>query len=595
MSQSIASDPSAQFGMPSNNSAPAPAKLRVWPAVVILVLFWAALFANLSSTLAMFEHFMYQLAAYGVALVAFLGWWLTRRAVSWRDRIGAIVAMLLFGLVTWIVADKSFSAFGIFMSALPLVLTGWVIWLIVARWLSPQVRRVGFCVVLLAAFGWIGLHRFDGLEASMAGDTSWRWQPTKEQLYLESRATTAREATSQTTTAAWKPQPGDSLELRGPQRDGVLTGVSLGGDWEKQPPKLIWREKVGPGWAGMIVVDGHLVTQEQRGENEAVVCYDAATGKELWVHEDKARFKEDLAGVGPRGTPTFADGRIYALGATGILNCLSAADGSVIWSHDVVADAGVKTDELPPFGYAISPLVVDGLVVVWAGGTADKSVLAYRVADGEFAWSCPGGKHTYSSPQVVTLGGQKQIIMLDNKVLQGIRIADGTVLWQEPTVKEMSMPMLQPHLTEDGDLVVAMEPGFVRVQVTHDGDKWSINERWTSNALRPGFNDFVIHKNVIYGLNDGVLCGLDVATGKSLWKKGRLGHGQVLLLPDKDELLISSDTGEIILVSVDRDGYKELGRFQAIEGRTWNGPVIASGRLYLRNGEEMAAFELGLQ
>src|SRR5262249_42650990 len=151
---------------------------------------------------------------------------------------------------------------------------------------------------------------------------------------------------------------------------------------------------------------------------------------------------------------------------------------------------------------------------------------------------------------------------------------------------------LQPHVTDDGDLIIPTAPGLIRLHVARDGDKWKVEEKWHSNALKPEFNDFVIHKDTIYGLNDGVLAAVDVGNGKRLWMKGRLGHGQVLLLPEKDQLLISSDTGEIILVSVDRKGYKELGRFQAIEGKTWNGPVIIGGRLFLRNGEEMAAYEL---
>jgi hypothetical protein len=113
-----------------------------------------------------------------------------------------------------------------------------------------------------------------------------------------------------------------------------------------------------------------------------------------------------------------------------------------------------------------------------------------------------------------------------------------------------------------------------------------------TNSLRPGFNDFVIHVDCAYGLDDGILCCVDLATGQRVWKKGRFGHGQILLLPKLNQLLLSSDTGEIIPVSVDQQGYKELGRFQAVEGKTWNAPVIAGGRLFLRSNQEMAAYGL---
>src|SRR5262249_35699845 len=128
-----------------------------------------------------------------------------------------------------------------------------------------------------------------------------------------------------------------------------------------------------------------------------------------------------------------------------------------------------------------------------------------------------------------------------------------------------------------------------------DGDKWSAAEAWRNNKLRAGFNDFVVHKGSVYALDDGVLCCINLATGERRWKKGRLDHGQILLLPDQDLLLLLVEKGEAILLSVDDNQYKELGRFKALEGKTWNSPVFAENRLYARNGEEMAAFELNTE
>ena len=393
----------------------------------------------------------------------------------------------------------------------------------------------------------------------------------------------------------WILQPGDCPEFRGPQRDGVLPGVSVIADWNEHPPMQLWRQRVGPGWSGMIVVDGHLVTQEQRDKVESVVCYDAATGNELWVHDDAVRFEEALAGAGPRGTPTFAGGRIYALGGKGTLNCLKTETGEVVWSRDIVKDAEVAAADLPQWGYSVSPLVADGFVVVFAGGTSDKSVLAYRAEDGKLAWTAAGGKQSYSSPQLATLRGKKQIVMHDTAAIRVLNIADGKEVWSHSSRSEMALPMLQPHVVGANDLVVSTPPGIARLEVTDrrsDTDKAPL---WETNKLRPDFSDFVIHKGCIYGLNGGVLCCFDLETGKQVWKKSRLGHGQLLLLADQDALLVSSNKGEIILVSVSRDGQKELGRFQAIEGKTWNGPVLVGNRLFLRNAAEMAAYEIRVQ
>jgi outer membrane protein assembly factor BamB len=290
------------------------------------------------------------------------------------------------------------------------------------------------------------------------------------------------------------------------------------------------------------------------------------------------------------------NGRIYSVGGLGMLNCLKPETGAVTWSHDITADAGLPKNELPQWGYAVSPLVVDNLVIVFAGGTTGKGVLAYRADDGKLAWAVPSGKTSYSSPQAATLNGKKQIVMHDTGSLRVLDVADGKEVWSFPNGGEMSLPMLQPHVVGATDLVASITPGMARLEVSNqlptDGER---APRWSTNKLRPDFSDFVIHKDSIYGLNDGILCCLDLETGNQVWKKSRLGHGQVLMLADQDVLLVSNEKGEIILVAVDRNGPKELGRFQAIEGKTWNGPVLVGNRVFLRNAAEMAAFELTVQ
>jgi outer membrane protein assembly factor BamB len=284
------------------------------------------------------------------------------------------------------------------------------------------------------------------------------------------------------------------------------------------------------------------------------------------------------------------------VGGLGTLNCLRAETGEVIWSHDIVKDAGVAPNELPQWGYSVSPLVTDGLVIVFAGGTAGKCILAYRADDGKLAWTADSGKQSYSSPQLMTAGGQKLVVMHDTTAIRALTLADGKGIWSYPNGSEITMPMLQPHVVGPSDLVVSITPGMARLEVTRQlpTDRAQA-PRWESSRLRPDFSDFVIHKGRIYGINDVVLCCLDVETGDLVWKKSRLGHGQMLLIADQDALLVSNEKGEIILVAIDRTGPKELGRFQAIEGKTWNGPVLVGNRVFLRNAAEMAAYELNVQ
>lgn len=575
-------------------TTPREAKLRLVPAFVFLAIFWALLYANGIMDLPAAARFLSRMGTYAIAMLAFLIWWLSRSSIRWRDRLLALVVAIVIGIITRQFTDKTIDGFGLLLISFPVLVTGWLVWVAIAQRWWPRTQRIGFCLLMVCIFGFFTLRRFDGLRGAQTGDMSWRWTATHEQDFMTTRATVAKHLAPANEAKKWTLQPGDCAEFRGQERDGVLRGISVVPDWQEHPPKLLWKKKVGPGWSGMIVVDGHLVTQEQRGEVESVVCYDAATGDELWAHDDHVRFEESLAGAGPRGTPTFAAGRIFALGARGTLNCLTPETGAVLWSRDIMKDGDVEPSEMPQWGFSVSPLVVDNLVIVFAGGTKGKSIIAYKVADGSIAWARPGGKQSYSSPQLATLAGKKQIAMHDTAAIRVLNIADGVEQWSNANESELALPMLQPHVVAPNDLVVSTSPGMARLEVRgKPGDAPA--PRWATNKLRPDFSDFVIHKGLLYGLNNGILCCLDVESGNLVWKKSRLGFGQIVLLADQDALLVSNEKGEIILVSIGREGPKELGRFQAIEGKTWNGPVLVGNRVFLRNAAEMAAYELSVQ
>jgi len=342
----------------------------------------------------------------------------------------------------------------------------------------------------------------------------------------------------------------------------------------------------------MTVIGNRLYTQEQRGDKEAVVCYDALTGSQIWTHEDVTRFEEAVSGVGPRSTPTFDSGRILTLGATGILNCLDAATGNVVWSRDIKQDSGAKA---PLWGFSCSPLVVVQKVVVYAGGDSDKGLLAYRLESGELLWGAPAGQSSYSSAQFATLAGMPQFLMLHDSGLTSFDPADGKKLWETGLVIKGAPRCGQPRLIGENKLAVgALDgPGVTLLEVTKAGDRWNVSRLWTSRDLKPEFPDFVVHKAHAYGFDVSIFCCLNLADGKRTWKEGRFGCGQVILLDDQALLLVISETGEAILLAADPQAQKELGRFQAVHGKTWNHPVLANGRLYVRNAEEMACYAIG--
>ncbi len=365
----------------------------------------------------------------------------------------------------------------------------------------------------------------------------------------------------------------------------------------KQTRRELWRHRIGPGWSSFAVVGNRLYTQEQLGEDEAVICYDAATGGELWSHRDAVRFTEPLAGPGPRATPTFHEGRIYALGAAGRLNCLDAATGEVTWSRDIKSDADVKVP--PTWGFASSPLIAEGVVTVFAGGPENKSVLGYDASTGEPKWSAGEGQFSYSSTQLSKLGGVDQLLIATDRGLSAFDPASGRVLWTHtgPPLNEGMSRCVQSPVVGDSDVLLGTGFGIgtQRVHVASSGDGWTVTAVWPepSRAIRPYYNDMVVHQDHIYGFDNNLFTCVSLSDGKSKWKARGYGNGQALLLPDQDLLVILSEkTGEVALVAAKSDGHHELARFKAIEGKTWNHPVVAHGKLFVRNGEEAACFEL---
>lgn len=561
---------------------------RYWPGVVLVAAYWIFQLCCRRLELSMFVLFVSRMAVLALLVLCFSIWWLAYRRIARRERwfaiavtfIGAALAVPLSTLGLWIIA------FG-----LPWVFTLSLAWLIVSKRASPRLRLGGLAAAVWLVWGFSSLLRMDGLSGDQESEIHWRWEPTAEELFLRERKDATPDAPSDVAATAVELAAGDWPQFRGLNRDGRVNEGKLNLDWKTSPPGLLWKKRVGPSWSSVILVNGRLYTQEQRGPMEAVVCYEAATGRELWVHEEPGRFEEGVSGPGPRATPTFAGGRIYASGASGKLSCLDAADGHEIWTRDLVADSGAA---VPQWGFSSSPLVLAGLVVAFAGGPNDSGLLAYRAQTGEPAWKIPTGKITYSSPQAVSLHGTEQILFASERGIVGVEPSSGAVLWEYSLEKEMTQPTIQPHIIGDSKVLIPSSDGLSLLEIRHTEGVWTVERRWRSRALRPAFNDVVLHGGAIYGFDEGIFCCVDLQTGTRRWKEGRYGHGQVLLLADSSLLLVMTESGQAVLLEANPDGHKELGRFQAIQGKTWNHPIIAHGRLYLRNSEEMACYELGL-
>jgi outer membrane protein assembly factor BamB len=354
------------------------------------------------------------------------------------------------------------------------------------------------------------------------------------------------------------------------------------------PPAQLWRRPIGPGWSSIAVRGDLLYTQEQRGDDEVVSAYNLKTGEPVWRHRDPVRFWESNGGAGPRGTPTVSNRRVYTMGATGILNALDADTGALIWSRNAATDTEV---EVPYWGVASSPLVVDDVVIVAVSGR----LAGYDAANGKPRWLGPAGGSGYSSPHLLTIDGVPQILLLRGSRTISVSPADGTVLWEHTWVPGVGI--VQPAVIANGDVLVTVGDamgglGVRRLAITRGEGGWNVEERWTSRGLKPYFSDFVIHEGHAYGFDGSILACIDLADGERKWKGGRYGNGQMVLLADQDRLLVMSEDGELALVSATADKFTEIARFRALDAKTWNHPVLIGDTLVVRNGEEMAAFRL---
>jgi outer membrane protein assembly factor BamB len=377
--------------------------------------------------------------------------------------------------------------------------------------------------------------------------------------------------------------------FRGVARDGRYTAAPIRTAWPDTGLPEVWRQPIGLGYASFVVADGRAFTIEQRRAQEVAAAYDVDSGRELWTVGWDAEFRESMGGDGPRATPTYHDGRVYALGATGELRSLDAATGAVTWRTNILEDSGVGN---LTWGMAAAPLVVDDFVVVLPGGSDDRSVVAYDRRSGERRWSALGDAQSYTSPMLVTLGGLRQILVVTASRVVGLTVDEGRLLWDYPWSNNQGINAAQPLLVGNDRVFLSASygSGAAVIQVTREGEGFRAASVWQNQRIKNRFSSSVLHEGHIYGLDESILTCIDAATGEARWKAGRYGHGQLMIAGDR--LVVVTEDGRVVLVRATPDGHEELASFEAIEGKTWNHPVIADGRLILRNGREMAAFDV---
>ncbi len=488
------------------------------------------------------------------------------------------------------------------------ILTIWI-WMCFRSGWPRLVRLLALAsplVPILLFMPYLGLLRLEEVNGDMLPRFALRWTTTHDRRLPPVEAPPAAKPIDLKTIT-----PDDFPQFLGPQRSGWLPGPKLARDWQAQPPKLLWRRPIGAGWSAFAAVNGYAVTQEQRGDREWITCYEIAMGQPVWGQPIEARHENPMGGIGPRATPTIHQGRVYALGATGMLHCLDGATGKVIWKHNLLERYGnlsqVEFEQLVQWGRAGSPLIALDLVVVPAGGPAleAKNLAAFKAETGQVAWesTCPrkgGGTEqiAYASPALATLAGVQQILIVNEATASGHDPASGECLWSYEWPGRSNMDASSSQAVAIGEDLVLLTKGYSigseLLQLSRGAGNQLVPEsKWKNpRALQTKFTNAVIHGDYAYALSEGILECVALADGQRRWKhtRGRYGNGQILGVGDL--LLVLAEDGRLALVELTPARFTERSQIQALEGKTWNNLCLYGRRLLIRNGQEAACYEL---
>ncbi len=383
---------------------------------------------------------------------------------------------------------------------------------------------------------------------------------------------------------------GDWPQVRGPARDGVATeDPSLARTWTDQGPAERWRRPIGAGFAAPVVAGDRLFTLSAEDDTEHALCLDAATGKTLWQVPIGTRFTNSF-GDGPRATPTVDGDIVYVVSGDAQLSALRIADGEVVWHRDLNEDFG---GAVPRFGFSVSPLIEGDLLLMEVGAAGDQpAVVALDKHSGALRWGALAEAASYSSPVIASIDGIRQVIFSRRAGQEVVGIdLDGAVLWRHPGARAaIVIPMViapnRVFLSSSDD-----DYGGVMLEIGRDGDdNWQVAEVWRNARMRNHFNNAVIVGQYLYGFDNATLRCLDLADGSEQWAHRGFGKGS--LIAASDRLYVLGDDGTLALVHATPERYEELGRVQAMTGRAWTAPALARGTIFVRDHDEIAAFDV---
>jgi outer membrane protein assembly factor BamB len=378
-------------------------------------------------------------------------------------------------------------------------------------------------------------------------------------------------------------------QWRGPNRDGVSPEKGLLTQWSANGPDIVWKAKTGDGYASPAIADGRCILTVQDGTDEAIVCWDAETGSERWRRKYPARFENRESGVGPHGTASIVGDRAYVVGATGMFHCLAVEDGKVLWSHDLLKEFNVKNQE---YGVSFSTLIEGDMVITMPGGAGGNSLAAFNRQDGQMIWKSLDDRAGYSSPVAGTIAGKRQLVFLTAENILGISPTDGKMLWKHPWPLFKDCNIATPTII--GDYVFVSSgygKGCILLEVSADASgAMQVRPVYEHNRMRSRFSTTVLVNEHLYGFDETWLVCMELRTGKIRWKKRGFDEGQ--LLAADGQLFVLGEHGKLALVEANPEKYVERGSCQLLGGRCWTMPVLANGKLYVRDQEQILCLKV---
>lgn len=398
------------------------------------------------------------------------------------------------------------------------------------------------------------------------------------------------------TTGVAQAQSSDWAQWGGPQRNFTSDAKGLAATWPETGPRRLWQRELGDGYSAIAAEGGKLFTMYRKGDNEVVIALDAATGKTIWEFSYAAPFSPEYDmsnGPGPHATPLVAGNFVFASGATGKLHCLDKKTGKVLWSHDLLSEFH---GTLRVNGYSCSPIAYKNEVVMMVGGQS-SALVAFNQKDGAVLWKKHDFKNSTSSPIVINVDGQDQLVAFMWGEVVGVDPVDGNLLWSHPHPVDFGLNVSMPVWGADNLLFVSSgyDGGSRVIRLTRAGAKTTVEEVWAHRLMRVHFTNAIRVGDVVYGssgdFGPAPFTAIDVKTGKVLWRHRSFPRAS-FIFADSHFIILDED-GNLLLANPTPEGLTVTSKAQLLSNKAWTTPSLVGTRLYVRDRKNIIALDLG--